>query len=94
MEQRCQGTVRLWMDPFTKLRTPKLFNLRTDPYERADFTSNTYYDWFMSKAYFMMAGTAMVGKFLETFREFPPAQKSAAFNLDEVMRKMSEHPAS
>ena len=48
----------------------------------------------MSKAYFMMAGTAMVGKFLETFREFPPAQKSAAFNLDEVMRKMSEHPGN
>jgi arylsulfatase len=77
MEQRTEGTLRVWMDPF-KLRTPKIFNLRTDPYERADITSNTYYDWFMSKAYLFMAAQAIVGEFLKTFKEFPPGQKAAA----------------
>jgi arylsulfatase len=43
MEQRCPGTLQVWAEPFTRLRVPKLFNLRTDPYERADVTSNTYY---------------------------------------------------
>ena len=94
MEQRTEGTLRVWMDPFIKLRTPKMYNLRTDPYERADITSNTYFDWFMSKGYLMFAATGIVGRFLETFKEFPPRQKAAAFNLDEVMRKMSEDPAN
>ena len=42
MEQRCQGTLQVWAEPFTRLRIPKIFNLRTDPYERADVTSNSY----------------------------------------------------
>ncbi len=45
MEQRVQGTLQIWAEPFVPLRVPKLFNLRTDPFERADITSNTYYDW-------------------------------------------------
>src|ERR1700677_4403460 len=49
-EQRAVGTLRIWAEPFTTLRTPKLFDLHADPYERADITSNTYYDWFMSNA--------------------------------------------
>ena len=51
MEQRCQGTLRIWAEPFTTLRVPKLFNLRTDPYEYANITSNTYYDWFLHHDY-------------------------------------------
>jgi hypothetical protein len=45
MEQRAVGTMRIWSEPFTTLRVPKIFNLRTDPYERADITANTYYEW-------------------------------------------------
>ena len=45
LEQRATGTLQVWAEPFTELRVPKIFNLRTDPYERADITSNTYYDW-------------------------------------------------
>ncbi len=89
MEQRCEGTLRIWMEPFTVLRTPKLFNLRTDPYERADKTSNTYYDWFMWKGYMIMAAQAVVTPFLETFKEFPPRQKAASFTLDDALAKMS-----
>jgi arylsulfatase A-like enzyme len=90
MEQRVPGTLRVWAEPFVNLRLPKFFNLRTDPYERADITSNTYYEWLMRRGYLMIAAQAYVAQFLATFKEFPQRQKAASFNLDEVMRKMQE----
>jgi len=90
MEQRVEGTMKIWAEPFVALRVPKIFNLRTDPYERADITSNTYYDWLLNHIFLLIPAQAYVGQFLSTFKEFPPRQKAAAFNLDEVMRKMSE----
>jgi arylsulfatase len=90
MEQRVKGTLELWAEPFTVLRIPKLFNLRTDPYERADITSNTYWDWYMSKGYMIMAAQAVVQPFLESFKAFPPRQKAASFTLDQALAKMSE----
>jgi arylsulfatase len=90
MEQRAPGTLRIWAEPFTNLRLPKLFNLRMDPYERADVTSNTYYDWFMRRAYVLQASQAYVAQFLETFKEFPQRQKAATFNLDDVMEQMKK----
>lgn len=94
MEQRTKGTLALWADPFTPLRTPKLFNLRSDPYEEADVTSNTYWDWVMDHVYLYVPAQAYVGKFLETFKEFPPSQTPATFNLDDVMKKLSEAPTT
>jgi arylsulfatase len=88
MEQRSKGTLEIWAEPFTVLRIPKLFNLRTDPFERADITSNTYWDWYMNKAYMIMAAQAIVAPFLETFKEFPPRQKAASFTIDQAMEKM------
>ena len=88
MEQRCVGTLQVWAEPFTVLRIPKLFNLRTDPFERADTTSNTYWDWYASKGYMIMAAQALVGGFLQTFRDFPPRQKAASFTIDQAMEKM------
>ncbi len=61
MEQRAPGTMRVWAEPFTQLRVPKLFDLRADPYERADITSNTYYDWFLSQPYLIFAAQEGVG---------------------------------
>ena len=81
MEQRANGTLLIWANPFTELRVPKIFNLRRDPYERADVTSNTYYDWMLSRAYILVPAQAYVGKFLETFKQFPPRQKPASFNV-------------
>jgi arylsulfatase len=75
MEQRKQGTLGIWAEPFTALRVPKLSNLRTDPYERADVTSNTYYDWFLDHDFIVFYGTAITTAFLETFKEFPPRQR-------------------
>jgi arylsulfatase A-like enzyme len=88
-EQRCPGTLQIWAEPFTVLRTPKLYNLRTDPYERADVTSNSYWDWYLSKGYMIMAAQSLVSRFLQSFKEFPPRQKAASFTIDQIMEKMT-----
>mgnify|MGYP001812919050 FL=1 len=88
MEQKAQGTFRVWMEPFVPLRVPLIENLRRDPYERATITSNTYYDWLLDRAFLLVPAQAYVGQFLATFKEFPPRQKAASFSLDEVMNKM------
>ncbi|MFT5526653.1 MAG: arylsulfatase A-like enzyme [Pirellulaceae bacterium] len=90
MEQRSRGTLQVWAEPFTTLRIPKIFNLRTDPYERADVTSNTYYDWLLDHVFLLVPAQDYVGEFLGTFREYPQRQKAASFNLDEVMKKLQE----
>ena len=90
LEQRVEGTLRIWAEPFVSLRLPKIFNLRTDPYERADVTSNTYYDWIMDHAFLLVPAQDHVGQFIGTLREFPPRQKAASFNLDDVMRSLTE----
>jgi arylsulfatase A-like enzyme len=87
-EQRVPGTLEVWANPFTNLRLPKLFDLRADPYERADTTSNTYYDWFISQPYLVLAAQTEVGKFLSTFKEFPPRQRAASFSVDQIVEKM------
>ena len=90
MEQRCPGTLRVWAEPFVPLRIPKLFNLRTDPFERADITSNTYYDWFIDHDYMIWRRRRSSATFLETFKDFPPRQKAASFTIDQAMEKMSD----
>ena len=87
-EQRAQGTLRVWGEPFTRLRLPKLFDLRADPYERAEVTSNTYWDWTLSQGYVLLAAQSVVGKFLATFKEYPPSQHAASFSVDQIVDKM------
>ena len=88
MEQQKKETLRAWIEPWKALRVPLIFNLRRDPYERAYFTSNTYYDWVIDRAYFLVPAQAYVAQFLTTFKEFPPRQKAASFSLDQVMEKL------
>lgn len=90
MEQRAEGTMRIWSEPFTSLRVPKIFNLRTDPYERADVTSNTYYEWFIDHVFLLVSAQDYVGQFLATFGEYPQRQKAPTFNMDEVLAKLKE----
>jgi arylsulfatase A-like enzyme len=90
MEQRCQGTMRIWAEPFTPLRLPKLFNLRTDPYERADITSNSYYEWLLYHYYILFGAYTIADKFAATFKDFPPSQKAASFTIDDALAKMAE----
>ena len=74
--------------PFTHLRFPKLFNLRTDPFERADIISNTYWDWLLDHEFLALPAQKIVGEFLTTFIEYPPRQKPASFNLNTVLEKL------
>ncbi len=93
-EQRCPGTLQVWGEPFTALRIPKFFNLRTDPFERADVTSNTYWDWYLSHAFIGYGAQALAAQFLATFEEFPPAQRPASFSVDQIVDKLNEQLAA
>ncbi|MGI9264081.1 MAG: sulfatase-like hydrolase/transferase, partial [Gammaproteobacteria bacterium] len=92
MEQRAKG-MQCWAEPFVALRLPKIFNLRRDPFERADESSNTYWDWVISHAYLIYGMQAIVGAEIENFVKYPPRQKAASFNLDAVMRQLEESNA-
>lgn len=89
-EQRCPGTLQVWAEPFTPLRVPKLFNLRTDPFERADITSNSYYDWMIRRAFLVFYASVIVTQFLESFKEFPPRHPPASFTIDQALEKLHE----
>ena len=93
MEQRAKQ-LATWMEPFVPLRIPKMFNLRRDPFERADENSNTYYDWMISHAYLMYGMQGIVAGQIEAFVKFPPRQKPASFNLDAVKRQLEEATSS
>jgi arylsulfatase A-like enzyme len=88
LEQRATGTLKVWSEPYTSLRVPKIFNLRTDPYERADITSNTYYDWLLDHAWIVVPAQAYVARMLSTLAEFPPRQAPASFGIEQVMAKL------
>jgi arylsulfatase len=78
----------VWFDPFVALRVPKLFNLRTDPFEKADTTSNTYWDWFIDRVFLVVPAQAIVAGFLNTFIDFPPRMEAASFTIDQVQKKL------
>lgn len=88
MEQRAK-TLALWGEPFVPLRIPKIFNLRRDPFERADENANTYWDWVLDRAFLLVPAQAYVAKILESFKQFPPRQKPASFNLDRVLEQLT-----
>lgn len=92
-EQQIQGTLRIWAEPFVALRLPKMFNLRLDPYERADVTSNTYYDWLIDHAFLVVPAQQVVADFVATFKDYPPRQKAASFSIDQIMEKLKESPS-
>jgi len=94
MEQRMDGTLGVWANPFTPLRIPLIFNLRRDPYEQATITSNTYYDWLLDRAYLLVPAQDIVGEFLMTFQDYPPRMKAASFSLDQVMEKLQQGSGS
>jgi arylsulfatase A-like enzyme len=88
-EQRAPGNLLIWANPFTCLRLPKIYNLRMDPYERADITSDQYYDWTVHNVYLNVEGTILGTEFMETFKEYPPSQAPASFTVDpEAILKM------
>ncbi|NNK93747.1 MAG: arylsulfatase [Desulfobacterales bacterium] len=88
MEHRFPQTMQAWSEPWTVLRMPLLFNLRRDPYERGQITSNTYYDWFLDRVFLMAPAAAYVSEFLATFKEFPPSQKPGSFTIGDAKQKI------
>jgi arylsulfatase len=88
LQQRMPGTLAIWGEPFVATRIPYLFNLRTDPYERADVTSNTYWDWYIDRVFLLVPAQSIVGDFLQTFVEYPPRMKAASFTIDQVQEKL------
>ena len=93
MEQRAKQMM-CWVEPFVKLRAPKMFNLRRDPFERADENSNTYWDWVLSHSYLLYGMQALVAQQIDAFEKFPPRQRPASFNLDAVMRQITDASGS
>jgi hypothetical protein len=69
---------------------PLIFNLRLDPYERADITSNTYYDWLLDHAFMLVPAQTYVGTYLASFKDYPPRQKAASFSIDQVMEVLKK----
>jgi arylsulfatase A-like enzyme len=93
-QQRMPGTLGIWAEPFVKTRLPYMYNLRTDPYERASITSNTYWDWLIDHAFLMVPAQQYVGQFLMSFKEYPPRQKAASFTVDQALEMLQQGAAS
>jgi arylsulfatase len=88
MVQDQPGTMEIWQREFRGLRLPYIFNLRTDPYEFATITSNTYWDWYIDHAWILYPLPDVVGEFLVTFKEFPPRQKAASFTIGDALETL------
>jgi arylsulfatase A-like enzyme len=87
MEQQAHG-LEIWMQPLVPLRAPKLFNLRSDPFERAEQESGDYVRWFVEHIFVMVPAQAIVAQHLRSFQEFPPRQKPGSFSVDEAMQML------
>src|SRR6476646_3974364 len=87
-EQRANST-EVWVEPLVKLRVPMMFNLRRDPFERASFNSNPYWNWVIHHAFLLYGAQAIVAAQIENFVKYPPRQKAASFNLDSVMEQLA-----
>ncbi len=90
-EQRAHG-FDVWQEPLVTLRVPKLFNLRRDPFERADHETFGYTRWRIDRIYALVPAISYVGKFLGTFKKYPPRQKTGSFNLDRVLESLQKTP--
>jgi arylsulfatase len=88
-------TMSLWREPFVELRAPLLFNLRRDPFERAQHNSNTYNDWWMDRTGFIFPPVAgLLGNFIKTMQEYPPSQKAGSWNVGKMMEQLQSGPGS
>jgi arylsulfatase A-like enzyme len=88
--QKQPGQLDIWANPFTKLRLPKMFNLRMDPYEHAEISGSGYDQWRAENAYLIADATMRAAKFLETFVAYPPSQRPASFSIDQIRRSVDK----
>ena len=88
MEQDAKGTYKVWQQEFSNLRIPTISNLRTDPYERASITSNSWWAYQMHKTFYLYPAIAIAGKFLSTFKEYPPRHPAASYTMSDAIDRM------
>jgi len=88
-EQRAEG-FDVWQEPFVMLRLPKLFNLRSDPFEKGDHVGFGYDKWRADRVFLLVPAQQYIGGFLSTFKEFPPSQKAGSFSLDQVLQSLQQ----
>ena len=89
MEQQAHG-LEVLVQPLVPLRAPKIFNLRSDPFERADHEAGGYVGWFVEHMFVLLPARKIVAEQLATFREFPPRQKPGSFSIDKVMEMLMD----
>ncbi len=87
-EQRSEG-FDVWQDPFTALRLPKIINLRSDPFERAEHIAMNYGKWRIDRTYLLVPAQQFVAEHIATYKEFPPSQKVGSFSLDQVLERLT-----
>jgi arylsulfatase len=90
-EQRAEG-FDVWQEPFVELRVPKIFNLRSDPFEKGDVVAMDYSHWRIDRTFLLIPAQEYVAQFLATFKEFPPSQKVGSFSLDKVLETLQRPP--
>jgi len=93
MEQRAEG-LDVWAEPLQQLRLPRLFNLRSDPFERAQHESGDYVRWFIDHAFLLVPAQAIVAQHIASFREFPPRQRPCSFSVEQAMEKLRLPPST
>jgi arylsulfatase len=93
MEQRAHG-LDVWSEPLVQLRLPKLFNLRSDPFERSEHESGDYVRWFIEHAFVVVPAQALVAQHLESFKQFPPRQRPGSFSVEQALEKLRLPPSS
>src|SRR5262245_33078359 len=94
MEQRAHG-LKVWEEPLVAKRLPDIYNLRSDPFERATEDAELFYGkWKADRAFLLVPAQALVGELLETFKEFPPRQKPASFSIDQALEKAQQNQKS
>jgi arylsulfatase len=87
-EQRAES-FQVWSEPMVDLRVPKIFNLRSDPFERADHNAIYYHDWLVRRVFLLVPAQGFVAHWIASFKDYPPSQRPASFSLDQVMEKLT-----
>jgi hypothetical protein len=93
LENRGMG-FEVWREPFIELRTPLLFHLRRDPFEKSQHSANVYNDWFLSRVFIIVPIQQMAGQFLQTMKDYPPSQSPGSFNLSKIEKMLEGGPKS
>jgi arylsulfatase A-like enzyme len=93
MEQQAHG-LGVWQQPLITLRAPKIFNLRTDPFERADYESGSYDKWYIERVFLFAPAIAIVGQHVASFQQFPPRQPPGSFSVGQALKKLTEQPGN